>query len=54
MMVIYVFRSIFSSIGIAYDVNISVPDSELKIDKDKLNHAYDIIISKEVVSLEVK
>jgi hypothetical protein len=54
VLVVYTFRSIFKSVGIAYDVDIKIPDSELRINKDKLNTAYDTIINKEIVELETK
>jgi len=53
-LLIYVFRSIFANLGTAYDVDIKIPDSELRINKDQLNQAYDIIVNKETVSLEVR
>jgi hypothetical protein len=54
LVIIYTFRSVFTSVGIAYDVDIKIPDSELRIDKDKLNAAYDTMINKEIVDLKVK
>ena len=51
---IYAFRSIFSSLTIAYDVETSLPDSELKINEDNLNKAQKGVFEKEIVPLEFK
>jgi hypothetical protein len=54
VLLIYIFRDLFSSISVAYDVDIVVPDNELKIDKDQLNKAYDIINNRQSVSLNAR
>lgn len=52
--VIFTFRSVFSAISTAYEIEVEVPDAELRIDKDKLNQAHEAAFSKEVVPLEIR
>jgi hypothetical protein len=54
ILLIHVFRSIFSTLGTAYEVDIKIPDSELRINKGQLNEAHDIMVNKEIVELEVR
>ena len=51
---IYTFRSVFSAIFSAYEVETKIPDSELIIDKDKLDEAESLIFEKEIVPLNAK
>ena len=54
IVVIYAYRSIFSSVSVAYEVSVLVPDSELRIDKDKLYEAHSSFYEKEVVPLKTR
>jgi hypothetical protein len=52
--VIYNFRGIFSAMTTAYEVDVNVSASELRIDKGKLDQAHETAFSREVVPLEVR
>ena len=53
-LVVYTFRGVFSSIALARDVETKIPDTELRIDKTKLDSANDLVFNKEVVKLEIR
>ncbi len=52
--VIMTFKTIFSSMIVAFNVENYDLNAELKIDKDRLNTTYDIVYNKAPVSLEIK
>ncbi len=54
VLLIFTFRSIFSTLTTAYEVDIKIPDSELRIDKDRLNQAHKAVYEKEIVPLEIR
>lgn len=54
VLLIFTFRGIFSSFLSAYEISDSEVSTEYKIDKDKLNEAYDWVYQKEVISLEFR
>ena len=54
ILVIYTFRGIFSSIAIAHDVEVDIPDSELQIDRDILEKAYEDTSNREINELNLR
>ncbi len=44
--VIFTLKTLFSSVISAYDINSSSAGSNLTVDKDKLNEAYDYVLPK--------
>jgi hypothetical protein len=53
-MVILTFRGIFSAFNRGYEIDQSSLESDLKINKDKLNEAYTWAFEKNTVSLDLK
>ncbi len=54
VLVVYTFRGVFSAITLANDVETEIPDTELRIDKTKLDAAHDVAFNKEIVKLEIR
>ena len=54
VVVIMTFKTVFSSMIIAFDVESYDLNAELRIDKDRLNTAHDFAYSKLPVSLEMR
>lgn len=54
VLLIFTFRSIFSTLTTAHEVDLKIPDSELRIDKDRLNEAHKVVYEKEIVPLEIR
>lgn len=52
VLVVYTFRGVFTSLAIAYDVETEIPDTELRIDKTRLDAARAAAFNKEIVKLE--
>jgi hypothetical protein len=50
---IFAFRGIFSSVLTAYEVDVQVSDTELRIDKNLLDNAHKAVFEKEVVKLDI-
>ncbi|MGD8744461.1 MAG: hypothetical protein PVJ52_02615 [Candidatus Woesebacteria bacterium] len=53
-LVIYTFRSVFSAVETAYEVEVEVPDAELRINEEQLDSAYRRAYEKEIVPLDVE
>ena len=51
---IFTFKNVFSAITQANEIEQEIPDSQLKVDKNKLNDAYNVIEDVSVVSLNIK
>ena len=54
VLVIFTFKAVFTSVRIAYEPEEAIPDSELKIDKETLNTAYQKFTDKKIVKLEIR
>lgn len=54
VIVVYAFRGIFTSLATAYDVDSEISDTELRIDKNTLESAYNIVSEREIVKLEIR
>ncbi len=54
VLVIYTFKTVFSSFFIGYEVEKESELSSLKVDEKSLNEAYDFAFNKENVKLEIK
>jgi hypothetical protein len=52
-MVIFTFQGVFSAYIKAYEIGPNI-DSELRVDKEILDSAYDFVFNKRIVSLELK
>ena len=51
---IFTFKSVFEAITQANEIQQEIPDSQLRINKDLLNEAYNKVTDETVVSLEIK
>lgn len=51
--VIYAFRTIFSSLSLAFEVETEIPESELRINKQNLDKAYGLVYESEPTMLDV-
>ena len=52
-LVLFVFKGVFSALSTAYEVETKLPDSELRINKDRLFEAEKAVFEKEVLPLTV-
>lgn len=50
-LLVFSFKSMFASISKSLEINIAVTDTELKVDKDQLNNAYDMLNNRKVENL---
>ena len=53
-LVIFTFRAVFSAVLIAYEPEEDITESELRIDKGKLDDSYKAAFEKEKLRLEVR
>ena len=53
-MVVYVFQGIFSSFILAYEIGQDSSKTHVKVDKEKLDGAYNYVFNKESVNLELR
>ncbi len=52
-LVLYAFTGVFSALTTAYEVDTKLPDSELRINKNKLSEAEKAVFEKEIVPLKI-
>jgi len=53
-MVIYAVQGIFSSFILAYEIGQDSSKTHIKVDKERLDGAYNYVFNKEVINLELK
>jgi len=53
-MVIYAFKGMFSSFITAYEIGQDSTKLHVKVDKEKLDSAYNFAFDKEIINLELK
>jgi hypothetical protein len=54
ILVVFAFRTDFSAISNSYDITSQVTESDLRIDKDKLDKAIGMFDNRTIVPLEIR
>ena len=52
--VIYTFRTLFGSLTMAFEVETQIPESELRINRQNLEKAYDYVYDSEPTKLDLE